>query len=196
MRKFFLLSAGTLLLAATLTGNAGAEELRGRIAVHGKIGITNPADSEIDSPNGRLVVSSDAGLIGGLGVIFGVDDNVAVELDLTRSSYDTSHFGAADVTNLSVGAQYRFSERQRLVPYLGAGVDVLINDLSNKYTNTTIGAHLSGGVDYMVNRQMALNLEVKGVESFEADADGPGGQTGDFDPSSLSFTIGARFFFN
>lgn len=195
MRKLLLLSAGALLLAATLAGNASAQELRGRVAVSGKIGITNPADSEVDSTAGRLVVSSDAGLIGGLGFMFGVDDNIAVELEVSRARYDTSHFGKADVTDVSIGAQYRLPERQGLVPYGGAGIDVLINDLGNRYTNTTVGGHLSAGVDLMVNRQTALNLEVKGVESFNADVDGDSG-SGEFDPSSVSVTVGARFFFN
>ncbi|HBA88683.1 MAG TPA: porin family protein [Geobacter sp.] len=194
MRKFLLFSAGALLLAATLAGNAQAESLRGRFAVTGKIGITNPAESEMDSSLGRLVVETDAGFIAGLGFMFGVDDHIAVEMDVTRSSFHTSGFGRADVTDISMGAQYRFPERQRLVPYAGAGLDVLVNDLSNRYTNTTIGAHLSAGADYMVSRQMALTAEVKGVESFRADVDGPNG--GEFDPSSLSVLVGARFFFN
>ena len=194
MRKFLLFSAGALLLAATLAGNAQAESLRGRFAVTGKIGITNPAESEMDSSLGRLVVETDAGFIAGLGFMFGVDDHVAVEMDVTRSSFHTSGFGRADVTDISMGAQYRFPERQRLVPYAGAGLDVLVNDLSNRYTNTTIGAHLSAGADLIVSRQMSLTAEVKGVESFGADVDGPNG--GKFDPSSLSVLVGARFFFN
>lgn len=196
MKKLLTLSACALLLAAALAGNAAAEDLRGRFAVSGKIGITNPAESELDSPAGRLVVSTDAGFIGGLGFMFGVDDHVAVELDVTRSTFHTSHFGTADITDVSVGAQYRFPERQRVVPYLGAGVDVLVNDLGDHYTNTTLGAHLSAGVDCMLNRQAALNLEVKGIESFTADVDGPNGRNGEFDPSSVAVTIGARFFFN
>lgn len=195
MRKSLLLSTGALLLAAALSGNAGAEELRGRLAVSGKIGITNPAESELDSAAGRLVVSSDAGFIGELGLMFGVDENVAVEMAVSRSSYDTSHFGEADVTDISMGALYRFPERQRLVPYLGAGLDVLVNDVGNRYTETTVGAHLSAGVDVLMNRQMALNLEIKGVESFSADVD-LDGRDGDFDPSHVSVTVGARFFFN
>lgn len=195
MRKMLLLCAGVLLLAAPLAGKASAEDLRGRIAVSGKLGITNPAESETDTLNGRMVVSTDAGLIGGVGVLFGVDDNVAVELEVSRSTFDASSFGDADVTDVSIGAQYRFPGRQLVVPYVGAGLDVLINDLDNKYTNTTVGAHVSGGLDCFMNRQVALNLELKGVESFEADVDGPNG-TGKFDPSALSFTIGARFFFN
>uniref|UniRef100_C6DZQ3 Outer membrane protein beta-barrel domain-containing protein n=1 Tax=Geobacter sp. (strain M21) TaxID=443144 RepID=C6DZQ3_GEOSM len=196
MRKLFMLSAGALLLATTLTANAKAEELRGRLALTGKIGVINPAKSELDTPQGTMVVSTDAGLTGGLGLMFGVDENVAVELEVSRASFHTSHFGTAQITDVSVGAQYRFPERQRLVPYLGAGLDVLVNDLSNRYTNTTVGAHLSAGVDCILNRQASLVLEAKGVESFSANVDTPSGQHGEFDPSNLSVTVGARFFFN
>ncbi len=196
MRKLFMLSAGALLLAATLTGNAAAEELRGRLALTGKIGIINPAQGELDTPQGTMVVSTDAGLTGSLGLLFGVDDNVAVELEVSRASFHTSHFGTAEVTDVSVGAQYRFPERQLLVPYLGAGMDVLVNDLSSRYTNTTVGAHLSAGVDCIMNRQLSLTLEAKGVESFSADVDTPSGQRGEFDPTNLSVTVGARIFFN
>ena len=197
MRKFCMLCTSAVLITAALAGTAAAEGLRGRLAATGRLGITNPAESEKNSDAGRLVVPTDAGIIGGGGFMFGVDETIAVELNLTRSTYHTSGFGRADVTNLSVGAQYRFPERQRLVPYGGGGVDVLINDLSQGYANTTIGAHLSGGVDYVVNRQVALNAELKGVESFSADVEaGNGTKLGKFDPSSLSLTFGVRFFFN
>jgi outer membrane protein len=196
MRKFLLLTA-CALLTAFLAGNAAAEELRGRMAVTARLGVTNPANSEMADRDGRLVVSTDAGIIGGGGVLFGVDDNIAVELDVTRSSYHTSGFGTAGVTNVSVGAQYRFPERQRFIPYGGAGVDVLINDLSDGYANTVVGMHLAAGCDYMLMRQVALTAELKGVEAFSADVRAfNGAKVGQFDPSSLSLTIGARFFFN
>ena len=112
MRKFVLLTA-CALLTAFLAGNAAASDLRGRLAVTGRVGIINPANSELDLPNGdRLVVSTDAGIIGGGGFLFGVDDYIAMELDITRSSFHTSKFGTADVTELSIGAQYRLPERQ------------------------------------------------------------------------------------
>jgi outer membrane protein len=197
MRILLMLTA-CAVLAAFLAGNAAADELRGRLAVTGRIGVTNPASGERDLPGvGTLVVSSDAGIIGGGGFLFGVDDNIAMELDVTRSSYDTASFGRADVTNLSIGAQYRFPEKQRFIPYGGAGLDVLINDLGDRYANTVVGVHVAAGFDYMAMRQIALNAELKGVKAYSADVkDLSGNNVGEFDPSSLSFTIGARFFFN
>ena len=196
MRKLVLVAA-CAVLTAFLAGNAAAADLRGRLAVTGKIGVIDPAKSEMNDRDGTLVVSTDAGFIGGGGFLFGVDDNVAMELDVTRAIFHTSGFGQADVTNLSIGAQYRFPENQRLIPYLGAGIDVLINDLPHNTANTVLGLHIAGGVDYMLQRYVALNAEVKGVEAFSADVkDFSGAKVGQFDPSNFSFTVGARFFFN
>jgi len=197
MRKLVLIAV-CAVLTALLAGTATAQELRGRLAVTGRIGVTNPANGELDLPGiGTLVVNTDAGLIGGGGFLFGVDDNIAVELDITRSSYDTSKFGNAEVTNVSIGAQYRLPEKQRVIPYAGAGLDVLINDLPNNAVNTVVGMHLAGGIDYMLLRQVALNAELKGVEAFSAKVKSfTGAKIGEFDPSSLNFTVGVRFFFN
>jgi outer membrane protein len=197
MRKLLILVAGAML-AASFAGNAAADEIRGRFAVTGKIGVTNAADSERNGTEGKLVVSSDAGFIGGGGILFGVDNDVALEIGATSSAYDTSGLGDAEVTTVYVGGQYRFPENQRIVPYVGAGLDILINDLSgNRYTDTVVGGHLAGGIDYFVTRQVAFNAEVKGVQAFSSDVrEYGGGKIGEFDPSSVSLTFGARLFFN
>ena len=197
MRKFLLLTACALLTAFS-AGNSAADELRGRLAVTGRLGVTNPADSEKNLPGvGTLVVATDAGIIGGGGFLYGVHDNIALELDVAWSSFHTSGFGTADVTDLSVGGRYRFPERDRFIPYGGAGIDVLINDLSGRYAKTVMGFHLAAGVDYMAMRQVALSAELKGVKAIAADVrDYNGVKVGELDPSSLALTIGARFFFN
>ena len=197
MRKLLILIASAVL-TASLAGNAAADQIRGRLAVTGKIGVTNPADSERNGTEGKLVVSSDAGFIGGGGVLFGIEDDVALEIGVTRSAYATSGLGDAEVTTVSIGGQYRFPENQRIVPYVGAGLDVLINDLSgNRYTDTVVGGHLVGGIDYFTMRHLAFTAELKGVQAFSSDVrEYGGGKIGEFDPSSLSLTFGARFFFN
>ncbi|GFO56191.1 hypothetical protein GMSM_31980 [Geomonas sp. Red276] len=196
MKKLIVLAA-CVLLTALVAGNAAAEELRGRVALNARFGLINPSNSQMADRDGTLLVSTDPGIIGGGGLLFGVDDNIAIEIDITRSVFHTSGLGTAGITNLSMGGQYRLPERQRFVPYGGAGLDVLINDLSDKVVDTVVGAHLAVGVDYMLMRQVALNAEIKGVEAFSADVrDFGGGKIGEFDPSNFSFTVGARFFFN
>src|SRR5689334_24562675 len=51
--------------------------------------------------------------ISGGGLLFGVNNEIAIELDITRATYDTSSWGEADVKDLSFGAQFRLPERQR-----------------------------------------------------------------------------------
>lgn len=196
MKKLIMLAA-CALMTALLASNASANDLRGRVAVTGRLGVINPANSERRGTEGTLVVSTDAGFIGGGGLLFGVEDNIAAELEVTRSTFHANYFGDADVTNLSIGAQYRLPERQRLVPYFGAGINVLINDLPHSTAETVLGLHVAAGLDYVLQRQISLTAEVNGVEAFSADVkDFNGNRIGKLDPSSLAFTVGARFFFN
>lgn len=197
VRKSLFVFAACAALVASIAGTAAAEELRGRVAVTARLGIINPAESEKNDPAGKLVVETDPGVIGGGGALVGIDDNLALAVEVTRAAFHTEGFGSAGVTDLSFGMQYRLPEKQRFIPYAGAGIDVLINDLSHRYTDTVVGFHLAAGVDYMLMRQVALNAEVKGVEAFSADVREEGrGKVGEFDPSNLGFTVGARFFFN
>lgn len=196
MRKFSLM-ATCVVLTAVLAGNAMADDLRGRLAITGRLGVTNPANSEFDSGLGKLIVSTDAGFIGGGGILFGVDNNIAMEIDVTHSTYDASQFGTANITTLSVGAQYRLPERQRVIPYVGAGIDALINDLPNNNVDTVLGLHVTGGIDFMLSRQLALTTELKGVEAFSTTVKNyTGARIGEFDPSNIAFTVGMRLFLN
>ena len=93
--------------------------------------------------------------------------------------------------------------KSTLVPYVGAGVDIILNDLEPDFdrislnTDTTFGGHISAGVDYFITRQVALNAEFKGVLSTEGDINGAGIFPGaKFDPSNFSGLFGVRVFFN
>lgn len=196
MKKLVVLAL-CAALTACIVGNAAAEDLRGRLAVSAKFGIIDPANGEKADRDGTLLVKTDAGVVGGGGFLFGLDDNIAMELEVTRSAFHATGLGDAGVTDLGVGAQYRLPEKQRFVPYGGAGIDVLINDAGSYVVETTVGLYLKAGVDYMLMRQVALNAEIKGTEAFNADVRNFAGfKVGEFDPSNVGFTVGARFFFN
>jgi outer membrane protein len=62
--------------------------------------------------------------------------------------------------------------------------------------DTTVGAHLSAGVDYFIAKQFALTAEAKVVAAPNTDITLGGNHTGNFDPSSFSGTVGLRYFFN
>ena len=193
MKKIITIACLATIVSAT-SGTAMADSIKGKLGVTGKIGIMVPADNNADLNDNK----TDAGLIGGAGLIYGIDDHIAVEVDLSHAAFgsDGGDFG---VTNLSFGGQYRFAlADHRLVPYVGAGLDVIFSDFeANNGTNldvdTTVGVHVSGGVDYFIQKQLALTAEGKLVVAPDTDIEG---NRGDFDPTSFSTTVGIRYFFN
>lgn len=199
MKKLIVLAC----VAATFSlscGAAMAESIKGRVGVTGRVGFQVPADNEAEFGWGRN--RTDTGIVGGVGLIYGLDQNWAGELDVTHSAFD-SDTGDFDVTDISLGAQYRFRvpENRRLAPYVGAGLDVLVadydpNDGALLDVDTTVGLHLRGGADYFVTGNLALTADAKFVLAPDADIRYQGYHTGDFDPSSFSATVGVRYFFN
>ncbi|SNB45247.1 outer membrane protein [Geobacter sp. DSM 9736] len=197
-----------IALALSVAANAAADTTQGRFGVTGRIGFLLPADSEFTDAPYRRNSDTDTGFIGGGGFIYGIDRNWAAELDITHSEFsahDGFGFEGGDfaTTNISLGAQYRFVNVpvKKLVPYAGAGLDILINDFSpvagfSGNVDTVAGVHASGGVDYFIRKQLAVTGQLKAVVAPDADIrDYRGFKIGNFDPSSLSMTFGVRYFF-
>jgi outer membrane protein len=199
----FVCMAAVLALAA---GTAMAESIKGRIGVTGRIGFLVPADSEAFTEFGVSNLSTDVGFNGGGGFIYGITDNIAAEIDITHTWFGANiggfHEGDFNTTNISLGAQYRFDVPvQHLTPYVGAGLDILVNGFDferggSADVDTVVGAHISGGVDYFVMKQLALTTELKGVLAPDADIKTAFGKIGNYDPMAFTMTFGARFFFN
>ncbi|HET6418699.1 MAG TPA: outer membrane beta-barrel protein [Geobacteraceae bacterium] len=196
----------TLVLTAGAAIAGDGDSIKGRVGVTGRIGFLVPSDSEAFAvPNSNL--NTDVGFIGGGGFIYGIDKHFAVELDITNTDFDAHRdgFKAGDfnTTNVSIGAQYRFVDIpvQKLVPYLGAGLDILFNDFNfadggHADVDTVAGVHVSAGADYFLMKQLALTAEMKGVVAPDADINSGGTKIGNYDPTSFSMTFGARYFFN
>ncbi len=202
MKKILVLTC----LAASVSlssGTAIADSIKGRVGVTGKIGLLVPGNSEF----GDRAVKTDVGFVGGGGVVYGFDDNIAAEIDVTRTEFGsdfprTGNAGDFGITDIALGGQYRFQVTQKkLVPYVGAGFDILVSDYDARNgrthdVDTTVGIHISGGVDYFIIKQVALMAEVKALAALETDIKDSSGVQGKFDPSSISGVVGFRFFFN
>ena len=196
--KKLILSACLAATVCITTGTAMADSIKGKLGVTGKLGFLIPADNDSDFSHNE----TDAGYIIGAGLLYGLDNNIAAEFELTRASFG-SQTGDFGITNVSLGGQYRFANYQRqFVPYIGVGLDILVSDYdpyngSRRYVDTTLGVHISGGADYFLQKQLALTAEVKAVLAPDTDInDRFGTHSGDFDPSSFSTTVGIRYFFN
>jgi outer membrane protein len=191
MKRFIVLACATAALSLA-AGNVYADSIEGKIGVTGKIGVLLPSDGDFNSVKDE----TDAGFIFGGGLIYGIDKHFAAEIDVTRTSFDSklTNFG---VTNIALGAQYRFALSQpQFVPYLGAGVDILLNDADRGYSvDNTVGVHAAAGIDYFLMKKVALTAEAKLLVAPDTDINGPGGR-GNFNPTAFSSTFGVRYFFN
>ncbi|HEY6838878.1 MAG TPA: outer membrane beta-barrel protein, partial [Geobacteraceae bacterium] len=148
MKKIFtILCVGALV---TASGTAMAESIKNRFGITGRAGFIVPSDSsEVVSG----VVGTNVDVIGGGGFIYGITDHVATELDITHAGFGSGAGVDFEITNITLGAQYRFSiaTNRNLVPYVGGGLDILINDANQgNSVDDVVGAHVSGGVDFFV----------------------------------------------
>jgi len=190
--KKVIMTAALLACAGVMTAQAEAQSIRGTMGVTARAGFISPADSK-----GRVgdYVDTNLGFVGDLGFIYGVDDNLGFEVDLSYGKFSTdssSGYGTGTLKGMAVGMQYRFPPANpRLTPYMGLGVDVLIPDYKRANVDTVFGAHVRGGFDYFVDRNLAVNIDLKVTGGFEADVDGGG----KFDTSNVTTMGGFRYFF-
>ena len=199
MKKLIILACLTASVSLA-AGTALADSIKGKLGVSGKIGFLVPADNDPDFVVNRQN-NTDVGFVGGGGFIYGIDDHIAVEFEITRTDFGSNN-GDFGITNVTLGGQYRFKiDQPKLVPYLGGGLDILLSDFdpssgSRRDVDTTVGFHASGGLDYFIQRNIALNAEAKLLAAPDTSInDSSGIHRGDFDPSSFSTTFGIRYFF-
>ncbi len=203
MKKMSFLVAAAVLL---ISNAAMADSIAGKIGVSVRGGFTVPTDSEFSD---GTKIETDTGWNVGGGIIYGINNNFAADLDVIYSEHDNKvtgiDIGVGKTADISLGVQYRFMPESALVPYVGAGIDVLVNDFSPNEnllvpssldTDTTFGGHLSAGIDYFITKNVALNAEFRGVLSTEADVkDNTGLVEAKYDPSNFSGLFGVRVFF-
>jgi outer membrane protein len=189
----------TFILALTLLSTtAMAESIDGRFGITGMVGFNTPLqDIKVI---GQADAKVDTGFVGGGGFIYGFNDKFAVELGVmlapssTVSYSSAANLGDLQTTDISLGLQYRFMTEKQLVPYVGVGVDFIKGDISQSTVNWSYGGHLSAGVDYFLNKSIALTAEVKYVIGSESDIDRNGVVVGTYNPMSFTGTVGFRLF--
>jgi outer membrane protein len=194
MRRNIILAAIALSLVAT---TAMAASIDGRFGMYGKAGMLVPLQDDFISST----TDSKTGFTFGGGLIYGFSKNLAAELDISRVTtldVETSGIkvGEASMTDVSLGLQYRFAPEKRLVPYLGAGVDFINGDFTNEFGKSygldwTVGGHVNAGLDFFINRGIALNADFRGVLAAKGDMKSTNVE---YDPTCFISTVGIRFF--
>ncbi len=154
--------------------------------------------------------------------MYGINDNLAVnfnviylQVGLTALTNLSTEYklGTGKTVDFSLGVQYRFTPKSPIVPYVGAGIDVMWNTLSlnteletalntsgiSAKVDPTYGAHLSAGADFFITPNIALNAEVRGLYSTKGTIKLETGSISEsyaeYNPANISGFLGIRFFF-
>lgn len=185
---------GTFIVNARVT-NVGPEE-------SGDVKTAAGVDSGLD-----VKVNDDT--IPSLGFTYFFTDHIAVEAILGTSKHEVRAVGGTTDAQVHstwvlppvVTAQYHFSPKARVSPYVGAGLNAMVfyNDKNfNGYEvelDNGIGYALQAGVDIAVRGNWQVNIDAKKV-FFEADAKINGGDLKSkvtLDPWVVSVGAGYRF---
>lgn len=172
MKKTSLVLA---LAALGLAGNALAQQTPWQVrvrAVH-----INTADKS-DPVGGagaadRLTVSNKT--IPEVDISYFFTPNIAAELILTVPQKHTVRLDGADIGTFkhlppTLTVQYHFTPGAQISPYVGAGLNytrissVKLLGGAGDLENQSFGAALQAGVDYKLDKNWSLNLDVKKVQ--------------------------------
>ena len=191
LKKLLFILAFTLLSTTAM-----AESINGRVGVTGKFGFITPLQDL--TAVGEANVKVDTGLVGGGGLIYGYNDNLAFDFEVTLapscSVTSNSNLGDLQTTDISLGLEYRFMTDRHIVPYVGAGLDFIKGDIAQSTINWSYGGHVNAGVDYFVTKNIAVTADIKYVVGTESDIDRNGVILGKYNPMSFIGTIGVRLF--
>ena len=205
MRKACCCIAAVILL---LSNTAMADSLAGRmgLTLHG--GFRIAADNDFSGVLTGPTIDSDTGYVVGGGLIFGLNENVASEIEILYSQNDMNvsgvKFGEAKTVDLSFGLQYRFNPRMQVVPYVGAGMNVIFPDITiepgyfletHTDTDASFGGHLKAGVDFFIAPNLAFTGELQGTLATKVDVKQEGEIGLTYNPSNFSGLFGVRFIF-
>jgi outer membrane protein len=218
MKKIFAFVFAVLMSANV----AMADSIAGKWGVTGRIGTSYIYESEFSGAvfNGWSAekrIDAGFGFAGGAGLMYGITDHVAVYFDVTYDQVGIKAFplgqseqtvGTVKMIDFTVGGQWRFMPKKAFVPYVGAGLDLMINrfgfddkfsDGSDMEAANTYGGHLSVGADYFLTPNIALNAEIRGVYGTQGDITRryPGERdviAVVYNPTNISGFVGIRFF--
>ena len=192
MRRLIFIATLLLTMTATI---AMADSIDNRLGLTGRVGAIVPlATSEIQ---GKPFWFSDSGLAAGGGLIYGFGKYFAAEIDISQVPaldviMESGKVAEANFTDISLGIQYRIMPNNRFVPYIGVGGDFIKGYIENTVLEWTFGGHANVGLDFFINKGIALNLDCKGVVARKSDITENGVKVGSFDPASVITTLGVR----
>ncbi|MBA4207904.1 MAG: OmpW family protein [Parvibaculum sp.] len=209
MRLNRKLGAGIAMAAAVMTAAPAHADFTGKsagdIMVRARaLWVVPDEDATVSAIGGNVNVSND--VIPEIDFTYFVTDNIALELIAGTSRHDVSSTVAGSLGKVSLlpptlTLQYHFMPKEKLSPYLGAGVNYTIFYKEDAPAGMTIdydnsfGWALQAGVDYAVADRWYVNFDVKKI-FLSTDVSINGGAITadvDLDPWLIGVGIGYRF---
>ncbi len=193
-----------LIFFSLIASNALAESIKGKLGISGKVGFNVPSGTIVNDAT-STDLKSDSGFTTGGGLVFGITDNLAIEADVTYTPQTDFRLNGQKIFDMetiipSIGLQWRNNLLEdHLSAYLGGGVDILIANPKDTADNTadvdtTVGGHVNGGGDYFLTKNLALNLDLRGIFFGKADIKVGGATYGKYDPITFVATVGVKWF--
>lgn len=195
MRRLILL---TILIATTTASTAFADSIANRFGITGRIGFVAPLENEFVKDTS----DTDPGFAWNGGFIYGFNDHIATELEVTylpemEVEIDGDKAYEADMTDISLGLQYRFMPEKSLVPFVGLGVDFIKGDLDHVNGNSydmewSFGGHVNAGLDWFLTKGIALTADLRVTAADTGDIEKSDSKVGEYDPLWFQGTVGFR----
>lgn len=190
-----------IVLSLLLTTTAFADTIDNRFGFTGRFGFAMPEKLD-DAEFINSTTDAEDGVAWNGGFIYGFTDNIAGELEISYlPQLDVELKGVkayeAKLYDYAIGLQYRFMPKERVVPYLGAGIDLIKGDLKhvngNKYDlESTWGGHINAGVDWFLTKGIALTADLRGTAAVSGDIERGDTKVNEYDPFWIQGTVGVR----
>lgn len=165
----------------------------------------DPADKSSADPLPANAVTVSNKTIPELDISYFITPNIAAELILTYPQKHnvylkgTGKIGTFKHLPPTLSLQYHFTPDAKISPYVGAGINYtrtssekLVNNM--KVENDSFGYALQAGVDFKLDKNWSINLDVKKVQ-LRADVTAAGAKVTELkiDPLLIGVGIGYRF---
>ncbi|MGZ8256724.1 MAG: OmpW/AlkL family protein [Gallionella sp.] len=186
------------VIAATLCAGA-AQAAAGDYLVRGRVISVQPSSSS--TPVAGVSVANQTTLE--VDVTRFLTDNIALELIAATTKHDVSlnnsKLGTVGVLPPTLTAQYHFMPSATIRPYVGAGLNYTRFYSVNLPTGldvgkSSFGGALQAGVDFQVNKDFFINLDVKKIfMKTDVTSNGAYATTLTIDPVVIGLGVGMKF---
>ena len=214
--KFTTSLLGMVALLLVFSQVGFAQDMKGRFGIGARIGYVNYSGDSIDDMD---LDFDEAAMYGGnlvyyLHSYFSLElsaDYVKTDAELKGSGLSPINFGELKQIPIILSGRFHFSTNQKISPYLSGGIGYYINDfdLSDSASSElpsgsefdpddSIGFHLGGGVQFLLNEHIALDLDVKYIwNKTDFNAKSPGYETEEVsvDLDNLYVGVGLKYYF-